>query len=117
MGRIRSAWGLFAFSAMFVAFLVLTITNHFGAKPPVETKSGDIPMESRVAAEVASKYAVPPGVPVVTRVSDAAILASVNPFYKDVRDGDWLLRYDGLLIAYRQEEGRILMIEQATSTR
>ncbi|MCC6563910.1 hypothetical protein IT087_03375 [Candidatus Uhrbacteria bacterium] len=117
MGRIRTAWGLFAFSAMFVAFLVLTITNYFAPKPTSQSGSEDMPTESKVAAEVASKYAVPPGVPVVTRVSDAAILASVNPFYKEVRDGDWLLRYDGLLIAYRQEEGRILMIEQATSTR
>ncbi len=109
MGRIRSAWGLFAFAAMFVVFLVLFISNRLSIKPAVETGS-EASIESVVAAEVASKYAVPAGVPIVTRVSDVAVLASVNPFYKDVRDGDWLLRYDGVLIVYRHEEGRILNI-------
>lgn len=115
MGRIRSAWGLFALAATFVAFLVLWLTSaNFSWKG--EPKPS-ITSESKIASEVAAKYAVPSGAPVVTRVSDAAVLVQINPFYKDVRDGDWLLRYDGLLIAYRQEEGRILSIQQTTSTR
>lgn len=102
---------------MFVAFLVLFITNRFATTPVAVNQPEVKSVESIVAAEVAARYAVPAGVPVVTRVSDAVVLASVNPFYKDVRDGDWLLRYDGVLIAYRQEEGRILTVQQATSTR
>jgi hypothetical protein len=109
MGRIRSAWGLFAFAAMFVVFLVLFISNRLSDNSSVDVET-ESPIESTIAAEVASKYAVPAGVPIVTRVSDVAVLASVNPFYKDVRDGDWLLRYDGVLIAYRHEEGRVLNV-------
>lgn len=113
MGRIRSAWGLFAFAAMFVVFLVLFISNRLSIKPTAEVET-ESSIESTIAAEVASKYAVPAGIPIVTRVSDVAVLASVNAFYKDVRDGDWLLRYDGLLIAYRGEEGRILNVLEIT---
>lgn len=109
MGRIRSAWGLFVFAAMFVVFLVLFISGRLFSKPSVEVEK-ESPIETKIAAEVASKYAVPSGIPVVTRVTDVAVLASVNSFYKDVRDGDWLLRYDGLLIVYRQEEGRVLNV-------
>lgn len=115
MGRIRSAWGLFALAATFVAFLVLWLTSAdftWQKEPTAST-----PSESTIASEVAAKYTVPAGTPVVSRVSDAAVLAQINPFYKDVRDGDWLLRYDGLLIAYRHEEGRILSIQPTTSTR
>lgn len=115
MGRIRSAWGLFALAATFIAFLVLWLTT--ADFPWRKEPAPSIASESLIASEVAAKYAVPAGTPVVTRVSDAAALVQINPFYKDVRDGDWLLRYDGLLIAYRHEEGRILSIQHATSTR
>ena len=94
---------------MFVVFLVLFISNRLSTKSTTEVEA-ESSIESKIAAEVASKYAVPAGVPIVTRVSDVAVLASVNSFYKDVRDGDWLLRYDGLLIAYRREEGRVLNV-------
>lgn len=127
MGRIRTAWGLFAFAAMFVAFIVLVLlaprsqsergSPYWAARPSLRATTEGAPIESIVAAEVASAYAVPAGTPIVTRVSDAEALAVVNPFYLSVRDGDWLVRYPDLLIAYRQEEGRILAVEQATSTR
>lgn len=114
MNRFRTVWGLFAFAAMFVAFIVLSLLQN-----RVQAPAATIPptIESVVAAAVASKYVVPAGTPVVTRVSDAATLAKVNLFYLSVRDGDWLVRYPNMLIAYRHEEGRILAIEQATSTR
>jgi hypothetical protein len=103
------AWGLFALAATFVAFLVLLILqNRPGARPPVSETS----TESVVAAEVASRYAVPNEAPVVMRLSDVDALARVHPeFYAGLLDGDWLVRYPGVLIVYRREEGRIVKIE------
>ncbi len=102
-------WGLFALAATFVAFLVLLILqNRPGAQPSVS----DIPTEGIVAAEVASRYVVPNEAPVVTQLADVEALRRVHPdFYSDLRDGDWLVRYPGLLIVYRREEGRIVKIE------
>lgn len=69
-------------------------------------------IESLVAAEVADRFAVPSVAPTVTRLADVAALEAVHPaFYADVRDGDWMLRYPGLVIVYRREEGRIVKAE------
>lgn len=109
MARFRLIWGLFALAATFVAFLVLLILQH---RPEAESRDSPPSIERVVAAEVAARYAVPDAPPVVTRVRDIAVLSVSNPyFYADLRDGDWLVRYPKLLIAYRREEGRIVKIE------
>ncbi len=102
-------WGLFALAATFVAFLVLLILqNRPGAQPSVSV----MPSEGIVAAEVASRYAVPNEAPVVTRLTDVEALRRVHPdFYAELRDGDWLVRYSALMIVYRREEGRIVKVE------
>ncbi len=103
-------WGLFAFAATFVAFLVLLIMQH---QPSARPTAQETSIESLVAAEVAARYAVPREVPTVTRLTDVAALAKTNPsFYAGLLDGDWLVRYPRLLIVYRREEGRIVKIER-----
>lgn len=104
-------WGLFALATTFVAFLVLLILqNRPGVRPPASVT----PTESVVATEVASRYAVPNEAPIVTRLTDVDALARVHPeFYVGLRDGDWLVRYPGLVIVYRREEGRIVKVETA----
>lgn len=104
-------WGLFALAATFVAFLVLLVLQ---TRPGVQTIESETPMESMVATEVASRYAVPNEAPIVTRLTDVDALARVHPeFYAGLRDGDWLVRYSGLVIVYRREEGRIVKVETA----
>ncbi len=113
MGRFRLMWGLLAFAATFVAFLVLLILQH----RPEASVAEPVSLERMVAAEVAARYAVPAEPPVVTRLSDVAALAKTHPsFYAGLLDGDWLVRYPRLLIVYRREEGRIVKIEAIESS-
>lgn len=109
MGRFRLVWGLFAFAATFVAFLVLLIIQN---RPQIHEPVPEVAIESTIAAEVALRYAVPQEAPIVTRLNDVTSLVRIHPvFYSDLKDGDWLVRYQKLLIVYRQEEKRIVKVE------
>lgn len=65
--------------------------------------------ESEIVSRVSRLVTLPSEAPIsIMRVSDANTLMNQNQFYKDVKEGDYVLAYKNMIILYDLREDKIV---------
>lgn len=83
------------------------------------TFAGDVVIsKSEIVSRVAKLTIVPDGTPdAVVRVQDADILKKQNPFYENVKEGDYIIMYPTLAVIYSLRSDSIVAIKKTENRR